>query len=64
MSKKIAFYNADEGDVARSILAGCYKFGSATLLRKTGATMTSVIEIYDDDNDLQQTKPLAGGDAM
>ena len=47
--KRIMFYNADEGGkVAKTILAGCYKFGHATLLRKGGATMTSVIEIEDD----------------
>ena len=46
--KKIMFYNADEnGTIAKTILAGCYKFGTATLLRQGGATMTSVIEIYD-----------------
>ena len=43
-SKKITFHNADEGEVAKCILAGCYKFGAATLLRQNGSTMTSVIE--------------------
>ena len=52
MSKKIAFWNADEDGVAKSILEGCYKFGSATLLRQTVATMTSVIE-YEDEDDNQ-----------
>lgn len=37
-------YNADEDGCAKAILAGCYKFGAATLPRKSGATMTSVIE--------------------
>lgn len=37
-------YNADEDGCEKAILAGCYKFGAATLLRKSGATMTSVIE--------------------
>lgn len=37
-------YNADEDGCAKATLAGCYKFGAATLLRKSGATMTSVIE--------------------
>ena len=37
-------YNADEDGCAKAILAGCYKFGAATLLRKSGETMTSVIE--------------------
>lgn len=47
---RIAFYNADEGgNVAKTILSGCYKFGHATLLRSSGATMTSVIEIYDEE---------------
>lgn len=45
-SKKITFYNADEGEVAKCILAGCYKFGAATLLRQNGSTMTSVIETF------------------
>ena len=37
-------YNADDDGCEKAILAGCYKFGAATLLRKSGATMTSVIE--------------------
>lgn len=46
--KKKMFYNADEnGKVAKTILAGCYKFGCATLLRQGGATMTSVVEYED-----------------
>ena len=36
-------------DIAKTILAGCYKFGAATLLREEGATMTKVIEIYEED---------------
>lgn len=48
MNKKIMFYNADEGgSVAKTILAGCYKFGCATLLRQGCATMTTVIEYED-----------------
>lgn len=42
--KELIPYNADEDGCAKTILAGCYKFGSATLLRQTGSTMTSVIE--------------------
>lgn len=50
--KRIMFYNADEnGKIAKTILAGCYKFGSATLLRRGGVTMTSVIE-YEEDDDI------------
>lgn len=45
--KRIEFLNADMGGVAKSILAGCYKFGGATLLRDNGATMTSVAEIIE-----------------
>ena len=45
--KTIMFYNADSGEVAKSILAGCFHFGAATLLRRNGATMTTVIEVYD-----------------
>lgn len=49
MKKMIMFYNADNGGkVAKTILAGCYKFGHATLLRQGGATMTTVIE-YEED---------------
>lgn len=42
--KELIPYNADEDGCAKTILAGCYKFGSATLLRQTGSTMTSVLE--------------------
>ena len=35
-------------DIAKTILAGCYKFGAATMLRCQGATMTKVIEIYEE----------------
>ena len=52
--KKIMFYNADDdGRISKTILAGCYKFGRATLLRTGGATMTSVIEIYDEDDSVR-----------
>lgn len=47
---RIKFYNTDCGkdfQLAKTILAGCYKFGGATLLRTDGATMTSVITIYE-----------------
>ena len=44
----IEYYNADADGCAKAILAGCYKFGRATLLRQGGATMTTIIEIYDD----------------
>lgn len=40
-------------DIAKTILAGCYKFGAATLLREEGATMTKVIEIYEDEEILR-----------
>lgn len=42
--KIIEPYNADEDGCAKTILAGCFKFGAATLLRDSGSTMTSVIE--------------------
>lgn len=35
-------------DIAKTILAGCYKFGAATLLREDGATMTKIIEVYEE----------------
>ena len=40
-------------DIAKTILAGCYKFGAATLLREDGATMTKVIEIYEEDKQIR-----------
>ena len=46
-------------DIAKTILAGCYKFGAATLLREEGATMTKVIEIYEEDKQIR-SKPLKG----
>lgn len=36
-------------DIAKTILSGCYKFGAATLLREDGATMTKVIEVYEEE---------------
>ena len=46
-------------DIAKTILAGCYKFGAATLLREEGATMTKVIEIYEEDKQIR-SEPLKG----
>lgn len=56
-------------DIAKTILAGCYKFGAATLPREDGATMTKVIEVYEEDtrqknrgNNLQgEILPILGG---
>ena len=56
-------------DIAKTILAGCYKFGAATLLREDGATMTKIIEVYEEDtrqknrgNNLQgEILPILGG---
>ena len=60
-SKKITFHNADEGEVAKCILAGCYKFGAATLLRQNGPTMTSVIETnMADQNAIELPSELKG----
>ena len=36
-------------DIAKTILVGRYKSGAATLLREDGATMTKVIEVYEED---------------
>ena len=44
------------GDIAKTILAGCYKFGAATLLREDGATMTKVIEVYEEDNETKRVE--------
>ncbi len=44
---RIKLLNSDAGSISKSILAGCYKFGGATLLRDNGATMTSVIYIEE-----------------
>ena len=41
-------------DIAKTILAGCYKFGAATMLRCNGATMTKVIEVYEEDNEAKR----------
>lgn len=35
---KIEFYNAESDGTAKTILAGCYKFGHATLLRTGGGS--------------------------
>lgn len=35
-------------NIAKTILAGCYKFGAATMLRCEGTTMTKVIEVYEE----------------
>ena len=42
-------------DIAKTILAGCYKFGAATLLRCGGATMTKVIEVYEEDTQTERS---------
>ena len=42
-------------DMAKTILAGCYKFGAATLLREEGATMTKVIEVYEEDTQTERS---------
>lgn len=44
MEKAIEPYNTDKDGCAKTILADAIKFGSATLLRQTGSTMTSVLE--------------------
>ena len=36
-------------DIAKTILAGYYKFGAKTLLSWGGATMTKVIEVYEEE---------------
>ena len=36
-------------DIAKMILAGYYKFGAKTLLSWGGATMTKVIEVYEEE---------------
>lgn len=46
-------------DIAKTILAGCYKFGAATLLRQQGATMTKVIEVYEEDKQIR-SEPFKG----
>ena len=42
-------------NIAKTILAGCYKFGAATLLRCGGATMTKVIEVYEEDTQTERS---------
>lgn len=46
-------------DIAKTILAGSYKFGAATLLREDGATMTKVIELYEEDTQIR-SEPFKG----
>lgn len=41
--------------IAKTVLAGCYKFGAATLLRTTGPTMSKVIEIYEDKESIRDS---------
>lgn len=49
--KKVMF-NADGGGVAKTILAGYYKYGCATILGENyGTSGTAVMEIYDDEED-------------
>ena len=45
-------------DIAKTILDGCYKFGAATMLRENGATMTKVIEVYEEE--ILRSKSLKG----
>lgn len=42
-------------DIAKTIFAGCYKFDAKILLSWGGATMTKVIEVYEEDT---QTKRI------
>ena len=46
-------------DIAKTILAGCYKFGAKTILSWGGATMTKVIEIYEEDKQIR-SEPFKG----
>lgn len=46
-------------DIAKTILAGCYKFGAKTILSWDGATMTKVIEIYEEDKQIR-SEPFKG----
>ena len=45
-------------DIAKTILAGCYKFGAKTLLSWGGATMTKVIEVYEEE--ILRSEPFKG----
>ena len=48
MNRKLIIpFNADSDNCSRSLLSGCYKFYAATLLRQGGASMTSIIEVYE-----------------
>ena len=42
-------------DITKTILAGCYKFGAATMFRCEGATMTKVIEVYEEDTQTERS---------
>ena len=44
MKKNVLFLNPAPQNISKTILAGCERFGIATLTRRGGVTMTSVIE--------------------
>lgn len=47
ISIRYSFINENSDGTAKALLAGCYKFGAATLLRGGQASMTSVLIEYD-----------------
>ena len=49
MTIKIRYINSNCDGTAKAILAGCYKFYAATLLRGGQASMTSILFEYDYD---------------
>ena len=49
MKTKIRYINCNCDGTAKSILAGCFKFGAATLLRGGQVSMTSVLFEYEYD---------------
>lgn len=51
-SKKVRPINADGGGCSKTVLAGYYKYGVATLLGETfGTTVTIILEIDEEDSD-------------
>lgn len=49
MTIKVRYINSNCDGTAKAILAGCFKFGAATLLRGGQASMTSLLIEYEYD---------------
>ena len=54
-SRKQVAVNADRGDIAKTILAGYYKYGVQTLLTGDFGTTGTIVMEYEDDTDKRDT---------